>query len=341
MRKYLLPIFALLVCLVFTACGQQQGQGHEHEQSNTDPGIVTDQKDTLSQKQDELYQAIGNYNAAVTEHNQKAKQYNEGLSDILDLRGLLETVIGTADSLLNGSDLPLDINLKTELSEAREEAAICISEIPDLLDYVDELPESDLYTEDAITEFLNELEVKAENLSKIVIPEIPESAGIRNIYNSLSALIIEYEDSCKALKQVIVPEDSFVISKLKIIDTVTDIEAVTEEHDPNGLLGTEGGYVGCIYFADSRVDKAQIFIQPGKNNVIDIGTVGGGSIEIYQTPEEVEVRCEYLNSFKGSNVKIGSYKTIGTIIVRVSYLLSEVQQEELINQVISNLTTLE
>ena len=43
--------------------------------------------------------------------------------------------------------------------------------------------------------------------------------------------------------------------RIERIGTVVEAEAVTAEHDPNGLLGQNGGYIGCVYFLDERVDR--------------------------------------------------------------------------------------
>ena len=43
--------------------------------------------------------------------------------------------------------------------------------------------------------------------------------------------------------------------RLKRISTVVETGAVTKEQDPNGLLGEKGGYTGCVYFLDERVDR--------------------------------------------------------------------------------------
>ena len=85
------------------------------------------------------------------------------------------------------------------------------------------------------------------------------------------------------MKQVTAPTDEFVMERLQRIETITEIDAVSEDHDPNGMLNKQGGYIGCIYFEDSQVDRSQLYIKDGEDNVIDIGTDGGGAIEIFKT----------------------------------------------------------
>ena len=51
------------------------------------------------------------------------------------------------------------------------------------------------------------------------------------------------------------PKEDYVISCLKTVSGITDIEAATETHDPNGELHKQGGYTAAIYF---RVDQIEI-----------------------------------------------------------------------------------
>ena len=123
---------------------------------------------------------------------------------------------------------------------------------------------------------------------------------------------------------------------MKQIDTVTDIAAVTEEHDPNGQLHKPGGYIGCIYFEDSLVDKSKIYSQ---GDVIDIGTEGGGAIEIFENVNDANKRNSYLAAFDGGGMfSSGSHTVVGTCVVRTSDHLTSTQQKELTDSIISVLT---
>lgn len=42
----------------------------------------------------------------------------------------------------------------------------------------------------------------------------------------------------------------------------------------------QGVYICCVYFKDTQVDRSQLYIEDGKDNVIDVGTDGGGTIEV-------------------------------------------------------------
>ncbi|WP_274940905.1 peptidoglycan-binding domain-containing protein [Chordicoccus furentiruminis] len=137
-------------------------------------------------------------------------------------------------------------------------------------------------------------------------------------------------------KLAVSPTDDFVISRLKLIGSITDMEAVTEDHDPNGLLHKQGGYTGCIYFRDSAVNWSQLYV--GTDDVIEVGTEGGGCIEIYGDAAGAEARNTYLAGFDGSLIASGSHKVLGTCIVRTSNKLTASQQNDLTDRISLALT---
>lgn len=114
--------------------------------------------------------------------------------------------------------------------------------------------------------------------------------------------------------------------------------AVTEDHDPNGNLNKSGGYTACIYFSESQVDRSKIYNDNG--DIIEVGTDGGGCIEVYATPEEAEKRRDYLAGFDGSILANGSHSVVGTVLVRTSNYLTATQQIELESQIVDSLIEL-
>ena len=142
------------------------------------------------------------------------------------------------------------------------------------------------------------------------------------------------EDETEGL--AVAPTDDFVMERLSLIGTITDMAPVTEDHDPNGQLGKQGGYIGCIYFQDKQVDRAANYIT--EDDVIDVGTDGGGAIEIFKTKEEAAVREAYLATFDGTGFSSGSHKIVGTCLVRTSTYLTASQQNALTDQIEQVLT---
>ena len=57
------------------------------------------------------------------------------------------------------------------------------------------------------------------------------------------------EENGRILKQITAPSGEWVMNRLRNVDDVLEIQAVTPDNDPNGLLNKEnGGYTACIYF---------------------------------------------------------------------------------------------
>ena len=146
------------------------------------------------------------------------------------------------------------------------------------------------------------------------------------------------EDSIRQLKQVTQPTEAFVVERLGGIETITGMAAVTEDHDPNGNLNKSGGYTACICFSESQVDRSKIYNDNG--DIIEVGTDGGGCIEVYATPEEAEKRRDYLAGFDGSILANGSHSVVGTVLVRTSNYLTATQQIELESQIVDSLIEL-
>ena len=70
---------------------------------------------------------------------------------------------------------------------------------------------------------------------------------------------------------------------------------------------------------------------------VDVGTEGGGQIEVYASASDAKKRDEYLSSFDGSMFTSGYHVVVGTMVIRTSKLLSASEQEQLANDVIAAL----
>ena len=130
--------------------------------------------------------------------------------------------------------------------------------------------------------------------------------------------------------------DSFVMEQLKSISTITDMGAVTEDNDPNGQLNKKGGYIGCVFFRDSRVNWDELYLEDGQASVFDAGTDGGGCIEIYGSASDAKKRDEYLGQFDGG-VLASSHQVEGCMVIRTSSKLKASEQTELTEQIIQAL----
>lgn len=180
-------------------------------------------------------------------------------------------------------------------------------------------------------------------------PAIPSNLeDINNETNKLAAIDYETEiqnlisaetavtDSIEQRKLVTNPSEAFVIERLQGIDGIGELSAVTEENDPNGHLGKDGGYTATVYFASPLVDQSKVY----GSSIIERGTDGGGSIEVYANVDDANKRRDYLATFDGGILASGSHTVIGTVLVRTSNNLTASQQKELEGAIIEALTQL-
>ena len=80
--------------------------------------------------------------------------------------------------------------------------------------------------------FANLLVVLGSNNKDIIVTDT-------NTINGMTNQVKEAED---ILKQITAPTSDFVMERLSTIENITGTQAVTQELDPDGLLGKEGGF---------------------------------------------------------------------------------------------------
>lgn len=128
------------------------------------------------------------------------------------------------------------------------------------------------------------------------------------------------------------PSIESVKEAISDIESITLIEIVTEDNDPNKQLGKQGGYTGCLFF------KSSLVTDETDDSAIKAGTDGGGSIEVYANKSDAEKRNEYLATFDGTALSSGSHKVLGTLVIRTSNNLKASQQTKLETEIIKALT---
>lgn len=224
---------------------------------------------------------------------------------------ILQQTISDSQALIDSGEKPYDENtipaLETEIANARAS----IVEIPKRKGNAEE-----------INALVN------NELKKITYIEVDEH---------LKKAKTNLENSIKIMKQVTNPPESFIIDRIKDVDGITGYSGVTEDNDPNGNLNKPGGYTSTVFFAYDKVEDPHGVLD---GTIIENGTNGGGSIEVYATEEDAVKREEYLASYDGSILASGSHKVVGTILVRTSNELTASQQKELEAKIVSNLTEL-
>ena len=211
----------------------------------------------------------------------------------------LEETINASKKLLSSKDKPLDENLTVELKN----------------------------------------EVSTAEKKKQVIPKIKKTSDINKQVKSLKKPINysteiknlkdknqKYSTSVKQLKQITNPSNTFVESRLKEIDTISDVQSAIEDNDPNQGLNKQGSCMAAVYFADNEVTNPV----PGAELVAK-GTDAGGCVEVYKTAEDAKKRNDYLSAFDGLPTVInpGSHYVYGTVVIRVAASLTASQQNTL------------
>lgn len=288
--------------------------------------------------------AISDYNDILTNYNAEATSYNEMVSAITSANEDFDISISSAENALASNNTPFDETTREELSASIDTAKTSKIDAPAELETKEQLSISDsdkkLKT--------SELTIKAEELQSEIeeleskIPTIQSNTSAlsvpdyTSVISDMEAKQSAFEDSIAILKQVTNPEESFVLSKLKEIPTITDMQAVTEDHDPNGNLNKAGGYTSTVYFTITLIDPSTV----AGNDIVEKGTDAGGSIEVYSTVEDAEKRNTYLAAFDGSILSTGSHSVLGTIVIRISDQLTASQQQSLEQEIINKFTEL-
>lgn len=297
-------------------------------------------------------QAVANYSATVLDYNKKipdynniVAQYNTASSTISDANKELDTVIETAQKIIDSGEKPYDESILVSVTEAISNAESLKIQIPESVTELNELQvtqdDTSLKT-DELNSNNNKLIKNLENLDSEIksLEDKTKKISVKPDYSKCILAIQnsqkELEDSIAIYKQIENPSEDFVKEKLSTVEQITDMAAVTEDNDPNGNLNKAGGYTSTVYFSVSLIDQSSIL----GDDVIDKGTLAGGSIEVYASVEDAEKRNTYLASLDGTILTSGSHIVLGTIVIRTSDELTASQQKELEKQIIESFTTL-
>ena len=254
------------------------------------------------------------YLFVVAPHYRAVKAFEVAASQVREKNNALQAEIDAAQQALDKGDKPLDVATQDALTVAVADAGLALRAIP-------EMPSSTSDIE-AATEALNE--------------PLDYSATSKTLADASQA----FDKSVRQLGQVTASSQDFVVSRLGKVPGVSDIEPVTEANDPNRRLNKAGGYTAAVYFHFGGVDGIEEVNSALPS--IEIGTDGGGCIEVYRTVEDANKRNDYLASFDGQGVfDTGSHKVLGTAIVRTSHFLTASQQSALTDEIEAILTELD
>lgn len=245
-------------------------------------------------------------------HDEAVNGFNTATETVEVKNAELDSVIADAQSLMDEANKPYDENTISELTVSIADAENAKRTVP-------ELPSK---TSDIIS------------ATKMLKEPIDYSSFIDAIKEKQSAL----ENSILQMRQITAPTESFVIQRIADVEGISGVQAVTEDHDPNGNLNKAGGYTACIYFSSSLINQDEVF----GNDIVEKGTDCGGCIEVYPTIEEAEKRNTYLFAFDGAGMlDSGSHNILGSIVIRTSRTLTATQQNELTQKISEKLLELQ
>lgn len=247
-----------------------------------------------------------------SEETKAAKEsFNNEVERVQASYDALTAEIATAEELVVTEERPLDETLKPALEDTISDAKTVEFKSPSMPSGIDNI--------NAATE-----ELKNTSFDD-------KTQALKDAETALS-------NSIEQRKLVTAPSEAFVIERLRGIDGVGEIAALTEETDNNGLLGKAGTYYAKIDFASPWIEDPYS-IYSGRS-VAENSTDGGGSVEVFETEELAQKRNDYLGAFDGGMFASGSHKVLGTLIVRTSNELTASQQKKLEADIIASLTKL-
>ena len=202
--------------------------------------------------------AVEAYNSAAQDYNDTIAPYNQAASEIAEANGELQAVLDSAQAVLDKGEEAYEPDTQDLLESAVQKAEKVFAEVPVQIDPFEMRNVPAGFSTDQLELAQHEAETaqKAVGESLEKIPEVPEVPDYTQEIEAVRSAQKNYEKSVRKLANITSPPDSFVKERLERIDTVVQAEAVSAGNDPNGLLGTKGGYLGCVYFLDERIDRS-------------------------------------------------------------------------------------
>lgn len=248
-------------------------------------------------------------------HDAAVASFNKAASVVEKKNDELDKSIQDLKKVMDSGEKPYDENTITTATTTIAAAQEAEEKVPDLPSSTDDINKA----------------------TKKINTDIDYSDQIAAVKKAQTNL----ENSIQSLKQITNPAESFVITRLQNVPGITGIQAVTEDNDPNGHLGKDGGYTASVYFTYYKVDQNEVATL-GSGDIVDKGNDGGGDIEVYANVDDANKRNDYLGSFDGVGLTSpGSHTVAGTCVIRTSDLLSASQQNELTQNIINALTAIE
>lgn len=247
-----------------------------------------------------------------SEKSEAKKQFEMAVSSLEDKEEKLDENINNLQEIIDAGEPVLDESVIDNANEAIKNAQSAKYEVPEMGKEVEEIQK------------------QTKEIEAVSYEE--QETAIEEAKNALNESIEKY-------KLVDCPTEDFVLKRVATVEHITGVQAVTEDHDPNGNLNKAGSYTATVYMSCDYVNKDELYIEPGED-IVDVGTDGGAAVEVYTCKEDAIKREEYLAGFDGTIFVSGSHKVVGTCLIRTSSYLTASQQKEIETAIIEALTKL-
>lgn len=247
-------------------------------------------------------------------HQNAVAAYDKAVANLNSRNSKLDETISNLQNLMGAGDEPLDAGTLDAASAAIGKAQAARQDAPEMPSDTDE-----------IVQTASEIDGMGDYSAQLA---------------ELDGAQVNLQNSIDQLKLVTNLTEQFVIERLTGLPNITGVEAVTEQNDPNGKLGKQGGYSATVYFSSDLVDSSETYADEAYTGIPAVGADGGGAVEVYANVDDAQERDAYLGAFDGGLLSSGSHVVVGTCVVRTSDLLTASQQQTMQDAIIASLTRL-
>ena len=244
---------------------------------------------TIWRARKEASEAVRAYNEAAGAYNENIAPYNEAAAGIAAADSQLREVLEAAAEVIEQGEEAYEPETLEELRAEVEKAERALVEVPVQIDPFGEMEETYSFDRTDLESVKLEAEAAASAVQEVAakIPPQPKVPDYTEQIEAVQKARTAYENSVRKLENVTAPADAFVRERLKGLEHVVQTAAVTESNDPNELLGKEGGYLGCVYFLDDRIEP-ELLPEEVYEDAEPAGEEEGGGQQISGETEDEE-----------------------------------------------------
>lgn len=282
--------------------------------------------------------ALDLYSKTLQEYNVTCSKFDAMCERFQNVNNELTNEIADLQEVVTYGGKPYDENTIIIANDAINQGKIAIQELPKReIKQVDEfffLQVNGIMKQDSLVK--EKIDILNRVLADTMVPDYTETIEIIDLSQ------VELENSIRQLAQVTAPSESFVLGRIMEIKDeagMVDVIALTEDTDPENLIGKSGWYTSKIIFRHKDVNHYGL-----KNGLLTLNEVGnpaGGCIETYATVEDAERRDAELESMEGTVRSPGEHFVCGTMVVRVSEDMKTSTQKILLEMIVNSLLRLD